>query len=90
MGPEVPPAGAPGTIGGIEMSPTTKLQIHQLVTRHLAEIEEAIDEACAAQLGADLILPLRGARTMYRKWLATTPEVPDNARLNDRERIRRR
>ncbi len=42
---------------------------HQLVTRHLAEIETAIDDACAAGMGADLILPLRGARTMYRRWL---------------------
>ena len=49
---------------------TTKLQIHQLVTRHLAEIETAIDDACAAGLGADLILPLKGARTMYRRWFA--------------------
>ena len=47
------------------------LQIHQLVTRHLAEIETAIDDAFAAGLGAELILPLRGARNMYRRWLDT-------------------
>ncbi len=50
-------------------TPTTE-HIHQLVTRHLVETETAIDEACAAGLGADLILPLKGARTMYRRWFA--------------------
>lgn len=48
----------------------TTPQIHQLVTRHLAEIETAIGEACEAGMDADLILPLKGARNMYRRWLA--------------------